>query len=80
MGPNSLDRMTTEHRANETFLELLAMFNTQGQDVSHKIGPTFAPNRFAEWHRQEAFSDSHATLDRLAHPSLTGLSQGTGRR
>jgi RecA-family ATPase len=47
-GANSLDRRALENRADATFLELLALFNTRGQDVSHKPGPTYAPNRFAE--------------------------------
>jgi RecA-family ATPase len=46
-GPNSLDKLAVEHRADETFLELLSLHNAQGQNVSASPGPTYAPAKFA---------------------------------
>lgn len=46
-GPGALDKMAIASRTDETFLTLLALFNLQGQDVSAKRGPTYAPTQFA---------------------------------
>lgn len=66
-GLNSLDKRAQQNRADETFFELLALFNKQGQDVSHKIGPTFAPNRFAEHPQANGIDKKHfqAAMQRL---------------
>jgi RecA-family ATPase/DNA polymerase I-like protein with 3'-5' exonuclease and polymerase domains len=43
----TLDQAAREAKAEEVFLELLKRFTTEGRDVSHKIGPSYAPARFA---------------------------------
>ena len=35
-------------RHAQVFLDLLRRYNEQGRDVSHKLGPSYAPARFAE--------------------------------
>lgn len=46
-GVSSLDRLAQEARAEEVFLRLLQLFEQQGQDVSAKPGPNYAPAQFA---------------------------------
>jgi RecA-family ATPase len=43
-----LDKLAAEKKAEDTFLMLLGRFTRQGQHVSAKKGPTYAPALFAE--------------------------------
>src|SRR5262249_3680316 len=45
---SALDKAATNAQAEDVFLDLLRRYNAQGRDVSHKIGPSYAPARFAE--------------------------------
>jgi RecA-family ATPase len=47
-GPGFLDKLAAERRAEDVFATLLGRFNRQGQQVSSKKGPTYAPAVFAE--------------------------------
>lgn len=46
-GSSSLDRMALAQKAEETFLQLLRQFNTQGQNVSASPSVSYAPKLFA---------------------------------
>lgn len=45
---SALDKAAADARAERIFLDLLRRYNEQGRDVSHKLGPSYAPARFAE--------------------------------
>jgi RecA-family ATPase len=45
---SSLDRVASDAKAEHVFLDLLRSFTSEGREVSHKIGPSFAPAQFAQ--------------------------------
>ena len=58
-GTSSLDRMALKLKAEATFLELLRQLNAQGQDVSAKRGPTYAPTTFASHPQSDGIGKVH---------------------
>lgn len=58
-GGSSLDRLALEAKAQDTFRDLLRMFNSQGQDVSAKPSATYAPTIFAKHPRAEGIGKNH---------------------
>jgi hypothetical protein len=44
---SSLDKATTDAKAEHVFIDLLRRYHEQGRDVSHKRGPNYAPAQFA---------------------------------
>lgn len=45
--PGGFHKLAAERKADDTFLNLLAEFKRQERDVSHNVGPTYAPAIFA---------------------------------
>jgi RecA-family ATPase len=60
-GATGLDKLAAEQKADEVFSNLLKRFISQGRDVSHKKGPSFAPAIFAK--ETEAKGISSTQLD-----------------
>lgn len=58
-GTSSLDRMALKQRAEEKFVELLRLFNLQGQNVSANPSMTFAPKIFAQHPQAEGIGKAH---------------------
>jgi hypothetical protein len=46
--PSSLDKLATDRKAEQAFLDLLDRFASQNQTVGPNKGPTYAPAKFAE--------------------------------
>ncbi len=46
-GIGSLDRLAQEAKADEVFLELLVRFARENRNASDKVGPSYAPAKFA---------------------------------
>src|SRR5262249_29672210 len=44
---SALDKAAADGRAEHVFLDLLRRYGEQGREVGHKIGPSYAPARFA---------------------------------
>jgi RecA-family ATPase len=47
-GVGTFERAAAEAKADALFLNLLGRFDRQGRNVSDKVGPSFAPNEFAD--------------------------------
>jgi RecA-family ATPase len=58
-GPSSLDRLALAQKAEETFLELLRQFNTQGQNVSASPSVSYAPKLFAAHPKANGIGKPH---------------------
>jgi RecA-family ATPase len=64
-----LDRMAAGTKAERVFLKLLRLFSSEGRDVGHSTGHSFAPAKFvqhpdAEGVTKRAFSAAMDTLFR----------------
>jgi RecA-family ATPase len=44
---SSLDKVATDAKAEHVFIDLLRRYTGQQRDVSHKVGPSYAPAQFA---------------------------------
>ena len=58
-GASSLNRRALENRADKSFLDLLSMFNAQGQNASSVKGTTYAPAAFAEHPKAAGIGKKH---------------------
>jgi RecA-family ATPase len=58
-GISSLDRMALKQKAEARFLDLLRQFNLQGQDVSAKQSPSYAPTMFAKHPQSEGIGKGY---------------------
>src|SRR5262249_13866397 len=47
-GSSALDKAAADARAEHVFLDLLRRYASQGREVSHKAGPSYAPALFAK--------------------------------
>jgi RecA-family ATPase len=67
VGPSSLEQMATAQRADNTFLEMLAVFTEQNRNVTANQGPSYAPSEFAAHPRANGVrrAEFKAAMDRL---------------
>jgi RecA-family ATPase len=56
-----LDKVAADAKAEQLFLDLLRRYEKQGREVSHKVGPSYAPALFA---KEEAAQKLAAKADR----------------
>jgi hypothetical protein len=47
-GPTGLDKMASEAKADDVFVTILKKLTSQGRNVSHNPGPTYAPAIFID--------------------------------
>jgi RecA-family ATPase len=47
-GSGGLDKIAADAKAEQLFLDLLRRYGKQGREVSHKVGPSYAPALFAK--------------------------------
>lgn len=75
-----LDRKAKERQADRKFIDLLTIYNEQGQNVSANRGPTYAPTVFAKDHRADLITkDAFANAMQRHLTAKTIRIEETGR-
>lgn len=70
---SSLDRAAADAKADHVFVDLLRRFNSQGREVSHKIGPGYAPALFATEDAAQALAPTDARRRKVLTTAMTRL-------
>jgi RecA-family ATPase len=63
---SGLDKIAADAKAEQVFLDLLRSFTSEGRDVSHKVGPSYAPALFAQATAAQKLGNTKARKRALA--------------
>jgi RecA-family ATPase len=70
---SSLDKATADTKAEHLFLDLLRRYDEQGRNVSHKVGPSYAPALFAKEDATQKLAAKHRDRRKLIENAMNRL-------